>query len=98
MNSMAMGVSHLCRRELPEAIKWLQIAANQNSKSPAVFFNLASALAHAGRIDEARKAMAHQIALRPTYSVARARERTMFKIASDLAYMIEGARMAGLPE
>jgi tetratricopeptide (TPR) repeat protein len=96
--SQAMGVSHLCRRQLPEAIRWLQIGAQQNSKYPAIFNFLASALAHAGRLDEARKAMAQQIALRPTYSVARARARNMFKVAVDLEYITEGARMAGLPE
>ncbi len=95
---LALGVSRLFRRALPEAVTWLRRATQQNPGHPTAFMYLASAHAHLGRLDEARAAMARLLEIRPTSGLARAQRMRMHKIPADLAYLNEGARMAGLPD
>lgn len=49
-----------------EAIAWLQRGISRNSKFAMAHFHLGSALAHLGRLDEARAAAAAGLALDPT--------------------------------
>src|SRR5262249_39490808 len=96
--TLALGSSHLYRRALPEAATWLSKSTQQNPRHPAAFLNLASALAHLGRLDEARVAMATVLNLRPTTGLAQSRRTRRHQVVADFEYMLEGARMAGLPE
>ena len=95
--SKARGDSHLLRRQLPEAILWLRKSAQENDFHAPTYLFLASALAHAGQMEEARAAIQRLLDLRPVSSVAWQRARRMF-LAQDYEYVLEGARLAGLPE
>ena len=51
-----------------EAIAWLQQGISRNSKFAMAHFHLGSALAHLGRMDEARAAAAAGLAIDPTFN------------------------------
>jgi adenylate cyclase len=95
--SRARGDSHLLRREASEAVPWMRRAAQENPRHAPTFLHLASALAHAGELEEARTAIRRLLELRPMSSVQWQRERRIFP-ADDYEYVLEGARLAGLPE
>ena len=77
------------------------IEANRNS--PQAYFSLAVALAHLGRLDEARFANKAGLALDPAFAISRARAawRAMSDDPTYLAQLdpiFEGMRKAGVPE
>jgi tetratricopeptide (TPR) repeat protein len=95
---MARGLSHLLRRQLPQAILWLRKSALENPLHGPAPLHLSSALAHAGRLDEARDALRQALKLRPMISVKWLRQRRYFQQEDDYEYLLDGARLAGLPE
>jgi len=95
--SLARGYSHLFRRQLPEAVAWVSKAAQQNPRNAPTFLYLGSALAHAGQIEEARTAIRRLLELHPMDSVKWRRQRRRVR-EDDFEYLMEGARLAGLPE
>jgi tetratricopeptide (TPR) repeat protein len=95
--SLARGISHLLQRQLPEAVSWLRKAAQQNPRNVPTFLYLGSALAHAGQMEEARVAIRRLLELHPTSTVSWQRQRRRVR-EDDIEYLMEGARLAGLPE
>jgi tetratricopeptide (TPR) repeat protein len=95
--SLARGISHFLQRQLPEAVAWLRKAAQQNPLNVQSFLWLGSALAHAGEMEEARAAIRRLLELQPRASVSWRRQRRFYSEADD-EYLMEGARLAGLPE
>jgi len=95
--SLARGMSHLFRRQPPEAVAWLHKAAQQNPRHSSTFIFLSSALAHAGQMDEARAAIGRLLELNPMSSMRWRRQHRFFP-EDDNEYMLDGARLAGLPE
>jgi TolB-like protein/class 3 adenylate cyclase len=94
----ARGASHLLRRQLPQAILWLRRSSQENPLHGPTFLNLTSALAHAGRLDEARAALQQALELRPMIGQKWLRARRYYQREDDYEYILEGARLAGLPE
>jgi TolB-like protein/class 3 adenylate cyclase/tetratricopeptide (TPR) repeat protein len=95
--SLARGVSHLLRRQLPEAVAWLRKSVEQNPRNIPTHVCLGSVLAHAGQMEEARAAIRRLLELHPMDSVRwRRQHRTLSE--DDAEYVLEGARLAGLPE
>jgi adenylate cyclase len=95
--SKARGDSHLFRRQLPEAVLWLRKSARENDIHAPTFLHLGSALAYAGQMEEAKAAIRHLLELRPMSSMAWQRARCLY-LERDYEYVLEGARLAGLPE
>ena len=95
--SLARGISHLLRRQVSEAVEWVRKAAQQNPRHIPTFLYLGSALAHAGQVEEARAAIRHLMELHPASSVRWRRQHRLVP-EEDHEYMLEGARLAGLPE
>jgi len=95
--SQARGLSHLLRRQVPEAVTWLRKAAQQNPRHSATFLFLGSALAHAGQLEEGRAAIGRLLELHPTSTVRWRREHRLFP-EDDYEYVLDGARRVGLPE
>ena len=93
----ARGDSHLYRRQFPEAVEWLRQSAQQNRMHAPTFLSLSSALARLGRMEEGRAAMVRLLALRPMSSVTWQRLHRL-NLEEDFEYMLEGARLVGLPE
>jgi tetratricopeptide (TPR) repeat protein len=95
--SLARGISHLMRLNLPEAIEWLRKAAQENPRHSSTYLYLASALAYSGQMTEAQGALARLLELRPMSSATWQRQRRLI-LEDDYEYALAGARMAGLPE
>ena len=84
-----------------EAIAWLRQSVSRNSKFAMAHFHLGSALAHLGRMDEARAAAAAGLAIDPTFNLASFRAAQLTDDPYYLAWrerVIEGMRKAGVPE
>jgi len=96
--SKARGDSHLFRRQAPDAVEWLRRSAQENPRHAPTFLHLGSALAHAGQKEEAGAAIRRLLQLRPISSVRWQQQHRLYHRLSDYEYMLEGARVAGLPE
>jgi adenylate cyclase len=95
--SLARGTSHLLQGQLPEAVSWLRKSAQENPRHAHTFLVLGSALAHAGQMEEAQSAIRRLLELNPKTSVSWQRQRRLLR-EDDSEYLLEGARLAGLPE
>jgi hypothetical protein len=84
-----------------EAVARLRRSVDINRNHPRPHFFLSSALAHLGRLDEARRAVQAGLALDPTFTLSRFRTGAPSDNPTYLAGRarnIEGMRMAGVPE
>src|SRR5262249_27464175 len=95
--SMARGISHLLQRQSPEAVSWLRKSVQQNPRNIPPLLSLGSALAHAGLMEEARAAIQRLLELHPMSTASWHWQRRPLR-EDDLEYVLEGARLAGLPE
>jgi TolB-like protein/class 3 adenylate cyclase len=101
MSNAGLAKNHLGSWE--QAVAWFRRAIEANRNSTAPYFNLAAALAHLGRLDEARSAVRAGLALSPRYTISR--RRASWTAQSDdptylaqLEPIFEGMRKAGVPE
>jgi tetratricopeptide (TPR) repeat protein len=95
------GVVKLTLGSDEEAVTWLQRAVEANPNYSVAHFWLASALAHLGRLDDAKFAVQAGLALDPTFTVSRFRARALSSNPTYLAQrerIYEGMRKAGVPE
>ena len=97
------GMSKNVPGSYEQAVAWFRRSIEANPNFPHAFFHLASALAHLGRLNEARTAAKAGLTLNPTYAVSR--DRAVWASVSDhptflaqLELCIEGMRKAGAPE
>ena len=97
------GMSKNVPGSYEQAVAWFRRSIEANPNFPHAFFHLASALAHLGRLNEARSATKAGLTLNPTYAVSR--DRAVWTNVSDhptflaqLELCIEGMRKAGAPE
>ena len=84
-----------------EAVGWLSQSIDLNPNVPVPYFFLAAALAHLGRLQEAREAVRAGLELNPGFTIARFRSSTFSDNPVYLAgreRMYEGLRKAGVPE
>ena len=84
-----------------EAVAWLGQSVGRNSKFAMAHFHLGSALAHLGRMEEARVAAAAGLSIDPKFNLASFRAAQLTDDPYYLAWrerVIDGMRMAGVPE
>jgi TolB-like protein/DNA-binding winged helix-turn-helix (wHTH) protein len=84
-----------------EAVAWLNRSTNQNPNFPTPHLWLAAALAHLGRLEDARDAARAGLALNPTFTVTRFRSLAFSDNPIYLATrerLYAGLRLAGVPE
>jgi TolB-like protein/class 3 adenylate cyclase len=97
------GLAKLHLGKYEQAVAWFRRAIEANRNYPAANFNLASALAQFGRMDEAHSAVRAGLALNPTFTVSRARAALTAR-SDDPTYLaqlepiFDGLRKAGVPE
>ena len=97
------GLAKLHLGKYEQAVAWFRRAIEANRNYPAANFNLASALAQLGRMDEAHSAVRAGLALNPTFTVSRARAALTAR-SDDPTYLaqlepiFDGLRKAGVPE
>jgi tetratricopeptide (TPR) repeat protein len=95
---MAMGLAHLCLGRHDEASSWAEKAVREKPDHSAVLRIAAGCHAHAGRADQARKAIGRLRQLYPALRVSSMGDVVAFRRPEDVARLVEGLRLAGLPE
>ncbi len=99
MSSAGTSKLHLAKDE--EAVLWFRRAIEANRNFAFTHWSLAAALAHLGRMDEARAAARAGLKLEPSFTIARFRagarsENPVYLGGRQRIY--EGMRRAGIPE
>jgi TolB-like protein/class 3 adenylate cyclase len=101
MNMVGLAKLHLGSYE--QAVAWFRRSKEANRNFPSAYFNMAAALAHLGRLDEANSAVQTGLALNPAYTVSRVRAAWTAR-SDDPTYLaqlepiFDGLRKAGVPE
>ena len=98
---MYAGFAKLLLGADEEAVARLRRSVEMNRNFPLAHFYLAAALAHLGRLDEARSAVQAGLALDPTFTISRFRARASSDNPTYLTQrerIRDGMRKAGLPE
>src|SRR5262245_37157414 len=98
---MFAGLAKLQLGADEEAVARFGRSVDINRNHPRSHFFLAAALAHLGRLDEARSSAAAGFALEPTFTLSHFRTTVLSDNPTYLAErerLIEGMRMAGVPE
>jgi tetratricopeptide (TPR) repeat protein len=97
------GISKNKSGSYEQAVAWFLRSIEANRNFPHAHLQLASALVHLGRLDEARSAVKSGLALSPTYTISR--DRAVWTAVSDdptvlarLEGFFDGLRKAGAPE
>jgi TolB-like protein/class 3 adenylate cyclase len=96
-----MGLAKLYLGSDEEAVARLRRAVETNRNFPLAHFGLATALAHLGRLEEARTATRSGLALDPAFTISRFRNSPATDNPGYLAgreRIYEGMRRAGVPE
>ena len=95
------GVAKLQLGSDEEAVAWERRSIDANRNLPLAHFNLAAALVHLGRFDEARASVQAGLTLDPSFTISRWRS---IKISDNPTFMAQrqriedGMRKAGVPE
>jgi TolB-like protein/class 3 adenylate cyclase len=95
------GSAKLCLRAYEEAIAWLRRSIEANRNFSIAYFNLAAALAHLGRIDEAKLAASAGLTLDPTTTIRHLRSVRPVShplYVTQYEHILDGMRLAGVPE
>jgi tetratricopeptide (TPR) repeat protein len=101
MNMVGLAKLHLGSYE--QAVAWFRRSKEANRNYPSAYFNMAAALAHLGRLDEANSAVQTGLALNPAYTVSRVHAAWTAR-SDDPTYLaqlepiFDGMRKAGVPE
>jgi TolB-like protein/Tfp pilus assembly protein PilF len=91
-----LALCHLILREPEPAISLAERAISEQSNNVRARQRLASALAHQGRLEDARRTLAALRELQVDVSVEHVRRTYPFRRQADLDYFLEGLRAAGL--
>ena len=94
----ARAFADLLLGELEETISWGLKAIEENPNYNVTYRALASAYAHAGRFHEAQNMVERLSALVPGINIRGLPEHGVFSQSQRLDYMLDGLRLAGLPE
>ncbi|HZQ00163.1 MAG TPA: adenylate/guanylate cyclase domain-containing protein [Reyranella sp.] len=93
-----MAWANFFLRRYDEAMSWAQRVLSHRPHAMAAWLALAIAQSQSGRTEEARATMAQVLRVVPDFHVAKARERAPYRRSEDVDLMLEGLRLAGLPE
>jgi adenylate cyclase len=92
-----IGFSFFFEKRFEDAVRWCQIALDQNPRFSATLRVLAASLAHLGRVEEAKQIIGDLLALQPN-SGLRISRLNNFRYPWMVDLYVEGLQKAGLPE
>jgi adenylate cyclase len=94
-----IALAHLAAERYAAAIEWADRSSRESPRYTPSLRNKVIALAHLGRIAEARAALERELELHPGLTIAAVRGMYAATLAPELlAVFVEGYRKAGLPE
>jgi hypothetical protein len=95
---IAMAFAHFFAGRYEEALSWAETAVREQSNFFMGVCVTAASAAHAGKQEEAKKAMARVRELNPAMRMSNLRSLSPFKREQDFKQWSDGLRKAGLPE
>ncbi len=93
-----MGRAYLFLRQHENAVEWSKSALRHQNVGWPSAANLASALCHLGRLDDARRALDEMQKFQPGITIGFVRDHTTVTHSDYMDHLIDGLRKAGLPE
>ena len=97
-SAFQMAVAHLAARRFEQAIEWADRALHDQPRLANAMRVKVVALAHLGRLDEARAELSRVLAIDPKLTIAGYRAYAHFAAPEVLELLVAGLRLAGLPE
>jgi TolB-like protein/Flp pilus assembly protein TadD len=97
-NFVGVAAGNFYLKKFDEAASWAKRGAAKLPEHTSALRYLAAALAHAGRLDEAREVVATLLARQPNSSLTRSREGNSLRHPWMSDLYVEGLRLAGLPD
>jgi TolB-like protein len=94
----AMAHAYMVLGNFTEAIRWAERSHVVNAEIDPTFWVLIAAHAQLGRMDEARNWLAAFLAIHPDMTISRIRSAQPERYPDRMAAILEGLRLAGLPE
>ena len=91
-----LALAHLLLERFEESVTWGRRALESNPDFTPTYRPLVASLAHLGRTEEARALAQRLLTLMPHFSMAT--EKSIFRQSGKLSLMLDGLRMAGLPD
>jgi adenylate cyclase len=95
---VATGTANFVAGRYDVAADWARKVVAEQPTVPSGHRLLATSLGHLGRLDEARSALEHALAITPKLSETSIRNNIHFKNPGDLERYIAGMKVAGLPD
>jgi tetratricopeptide (TPR) repeat protein len=96
--ALNIAIAHLAARRFEQAIEWADRALHDQPRAVGAMRVKVIALAHLGRLDEARAELGRMLAIDPKLTIAGFREYFHFAAPEVLELYIAGLRLAGLSE
>jgi TolB-like protein/class 3 adenylate cyclase len=96
--ALNIAFAHLAARRFEEAIEWADRALHDQPRHVPAMRVKVAALAHLGRLDDARAELSRMLAIGPKLTIAGYREYARFLAPEVLELNVTGLRLAGLPE
>jgi adenylate cyclase len=96
--ALVMAAAHQAARRFEQAIEWAARALHDQPRMVSAMRVKVVALAHLGRLDEARAELSRVLAIDPKLAIAGFREYRPFMAPEVLELYVTGLRPAGLPE
>jgi TolB-like protein len=94
-----IALAHLAARRFEEAIEWADRALHEQPRLVPAMRSKAAALAHLGRLEEARAELGRVLAIDPKLTIAGYHSYShLYQVPEVLELMVSGLRLAGLPE
>jgi len=93
-----IATAHLAARRFEQAIEWAGRALHEQPRLASAMRLKVVALAHLGRLDEARAELGRVLAIGPEQTIAGFREYFHYLPPEVLELYVTGLRLAGLPE
>ncbi len=93
-----LAFAHLLKGEFETAVIWGRRALDGNPNFTPAHRALASALGHLGKTEQGRAVVARLLELVPNLTVRTFSEQTLFRYSRKLPMILDGLRLAGLPE
>jgi adenylate cyclase len=94
----AMSWAHFAAGRYEAAIDWAQRSVRMNPANAIGYRALAASSAQAGRLDEARAALAEKVRVDPDFSIGKASVEAQITDPDFLERWLDGLRKAGWPE
>jgi tetratricopeptide (TPR) repeat protein len=93
-----IAIAHLAAQRFEQAIEWADRALHDQPRLANAMRVKVVALAHLGRLDEARAELSRLLAIDPKLTIAGYRAYAHFVAPEVLELYVTGLRLAGLPE